>query len=188
MSNKYYLAFKPDQQTEDEVIRLLSLIVDKAAPLTITPLDRIHVTTAFLGKVPEAQAVQVLQACRQVRAFDVHYGGPGHFNKKVVVIKVDRGNALVALNRIQLTKLAELKGGDPWATRSSIYNPHLTLAKYEGVVDATSAQVWDAVLRCIDPVDPSKFGKSTVNKLGLYCKSTLIEEINLAPQYDRNVS
>lgn len=180
MSNKYYLAFKPSEEVHEEVVRLLTIIVDQAAPLTVTPLDRIHVTTCFLGEVEQSVAVQVLQCCRQVRTFDVYYGGPSHFDKKVAIIKLDRGNELMSLNRVQQHKLQELKGRE---LRANPYNPHLTLAKYDGAVPATSAQIWDAVLRCIDPVDPAKFGKSTVSKLGLYCKSELIEEIQLAPAW-----
>jgi 2'-5' RNA ligase len=190
--NKYYIAFKPSVEIEREVVKHLDLIREKVAPLTVTPLDRIHVTTLYMGEVPESIGVSVLHACRQVRAFDVYFSGPTHLRKKVAIIKLDRGNALVALNRIQRAKLSEMRGGDPERIFQGDYTPHLTLAKYEGSSgtrwESTSAQVWDAVLRCIDDVDLTKFGKSTVTHLGLYTKSTLVEEIQLAPQYDRNVS
>jgi 2'-5' RNA ligase len=186
--NKYYIAFKPSAEIEREVVKHLDLIREKAAPLTVTPLDRIHVTTLYLGGVPESVGVSVLHSCRSVRAFDVYFSGPTHFNKKVAIIKLDRGNALIALNRIQRAKLSEMRGGDPERIFQGDYNPHLTLAKYEGTPPATSASLWDAVLRCIDDVDLTKFGKSIVTHLGLYTKSTLIEEIQLAPQYDRSVS
>lgn len=182
-TKKFYIAFKPNEFIHGEVVKHLDLIKEKAAPLTPTPLDRIHVTTLFLGQVPEEHAVQVLQSCRQVRAFTVFFGGPGHFNKKVAIIKVDRGNAIIALNRIQRAKLAELQGKDPERAYQGDYNPHLTLAKYEGEVPATSAQLWDAVLRCIDDVDLTKYGASYVTHLGLYHKAELIEEIQLAPSF-----
>jgi 2'-5' RNA ligase len=177
---KLYLAFKVSQAIETKVLNLLARIADVAGPLTITPADRIHVTTLFLGEVSESSGVQVLQACRQVRAFDVFFNGVSHFNKKVLIIKADQSSAVMQLNRMQANKFDELQGKEP---KRREYNPHLTLAKYEGEKPATSAQVWDAILRCFDVLHTGAgfLGSCRVDRLGLYHRSECLEEIHLAP-------
>jgi 2'-5' RNA ligase len=180
---KLYLAFKVSPEIETKVLNLLARIADVASPLTLTPVDRIHVTSLFLGEVPEEIGVKVLHACRQVRSFDVHFNSISHFNKKVLIVKADRGNMVMAVNKIQCNKFDELQGKDPVRRE---YNPHLTLAKYEGQVFATSAQVWDAVQRCFHVLHEGSpgLGSCRVTSLGLYCKSECLEEIRLAPHLE----
>lgn len=177
---KLYLAFKVSQEIETKVLNYLSRIADVAGPLTLTPPDRIHVTSLFLGDVPEETGVQVLQACRQVRTFDVFFNGVSHFNKKVLIIKADPSSSVMQLNRMQANKFDELQGKEP---KRREYNPHLTLAKYEGEKPATSAQVWDAILRCFDVLHTGAgfLGSCRVDRLGLYHRSECLEEIHLAP-------
>lgn len=177
---KLYLAFKVSQEIETKVLNLLARIADIAGPLTITPADRIHVTSLFLGDVPEETGVKVLQACHQVRAFDVYFSSVSHFNKKVLICKADRGNMVMALNRMQADKFDELQGKEPMRRE---YNPHLTLAKYEGEKPATSAQVWDAILKCFDVlhIGAGFLGACRVDRLGLYHRSECLEEVHLAP-------
>lgn len=178
---KLYLAFKVSQEIETKVLNYLSRIADVAGPLTLTPPDRIHVTSLFLGEVSEEIGVQVLQACRQVRAFDVFFNSISHFNKNVLIIKADHSGAVMQLNRMQANKFDELQGKE--LTRRREYNPHLTLAKYEGEKAATTAQIWNAVLACFDVLHTGNafLGGCRVERLGLYHRSECLEEIHLAP-------
>jgi 2'-5' RNA ligase len=177
---KLYLAFKVSEEVEAKVLNQLARIADVAGPLTLTPPDRIHVTSLFLGEVSEEIGVKVLHVCRQVRAFTVHFSGLSHFNKKVLIQKADHSSAVMHLNRIQAEKLDELQGRE--SSRRE-YNPHLTLAKYEGLKPATTAQIWDAVLKCFDVLHTGApyLGASYVDRVGLYHKSECLEEIHLAP-------
>lgn len=178
---KYYLAFKPDTGALDTIKSAINEYLADATPLVTTPLDRLHVTTLFLGEVEKSQALSVLGASQSCREFVVSLAGIGSFGNKVLYLGVEGGTLLRQLHETQCAAARAAIG----PVQSNGYVPHLTLCKLDGKAPEKTEAGLDynnhfedkrARLLALDI-----FHQCLINTVGLYTKSELIDEVRLLP-------
>jgi len=101
------------------------------ADLRWTPLDKLHVTTKFIGEFPEARLEELKQALRGITAppFDISIRGLGWFpnphHPRVFWAGVDGGDPLRAL----ATATDDVTARLGVAREDREFSPHLTLAR-----------------------------------------------------------
>lgn len=173
---KYYIAFKVGEAATKRAQRFISAHCVGNHPLVPTPLDRIHVTTAFLGEMEESQAKAILHVSTpfRMKSFSVNIGGLRAFQPRVLYASVScPTSALDDLREFQAHFYHKLTGKHLYP---AAYTPHLTLAKTEGkesakqeineILASAAAENWEQ-------------GPCYVNAIGLYTKSWLVEELEL---------
>lgn len=169
---KMYCAIKLNQELTSKV-QLLVQTYGNTPPLTPTPLDRVHLTTLFLGDTTEEIGRQVLRSAAHMSPFKVHLMGPGSFDDRVLYLGV-QSDYLCKLNNLQRFS-AEKHGLKP-AVR---YEPHITLCKMEKKGRARG-QILNLIDKIVNEVqDWNHLGWSMVESLGLYSKSELLDEVLL---------
>jgi RNA 2',3'-cyclic 3'-phosphodiesterase len=138
------------------------------AKLSWTSVDKLHITTKFIGEWQEdriEEMKQSLEGMDRTGAFEVTIAGLGWFpdarNSRVLFAKVDGGEPLRSLAKA--TEGAAHRLGIPAETRAC--SPHLTLAR---VRDRVSL---DALKRAIDALASTDFGTFRAQTFYLYLSS-----------------
>ena len=168
---KLYCGFKLDEVSEKLVLRAQGMAqVEK--PLEVTPADRFHVTTAFLGEMSLAKASSILRAAAQEREFLCRIGAPAGF-PAVLYLSV-QCEAAHRVRDLQAARLKELTGKDLWP---KVYIPHVTLAK----VNLQHGQAGEAIGRAMERIKDFTTGAFTVHSLCLFNKSEVLDEVQLPP-------
>ncbi len=168
-----YLGFKLNEVMTDLVKQVIMSNCVELPPLVPVPLDRIHVTTLFLGNVDVATGKDILvKSCQEARSFAVHVSGAGDFGGKTLYLKVKPyDNQLVEIRTRQYNEFFRQTGRKAWPPA---YIPHVTLAKAEGRDMAV-----DQIRECLSRLSGLDLGLSQVTAMGLYCKSELLAEVGL---------
>jgi 2'-5' RNA ligase len=139
-----------------------------AAKLAWTTVERLHITTKFIGEWPEDRLDEMQLALRSVNpegAFEIAIAGLGWFpnarNPRVLFAGVKGGERLNALARA--TEEAVLRLGI--AAEKRAYSPHLTLARIRDRMPL------DALKRAIGALESTDFGMFRAQAFYLYLSS-----------------
>lgn len=169
---KLYCAVKIGRAHEEKVVEYLEKFKERGVfeRLECVEPKRLHVTTAFLGEIPQAQAEAVLKSAEGLAPFDCFLGEAMSFGSKVLILRA-YGSGLLVLNRRHKDAYwgqtgRNLSGGQK-------YVPHLTLAKHDG------AGSWNDVNAGVADLQNSPMMPFTVSAVGLYHKADLVAEVKL---------
>ena len=139
-----------------------------AAKLNWTTVERLHITTKFIGEWPEdriEEMKRLLHGMDAAGAFEIGITGLGWFphsrNPRVLFAGVQGGEPLQAL--AQATEQATHRLGIPLEERA--YSPHLTLARVRDRVPL------EALKRAIDALESTAFGTFRAQAFHLYLSS-----------------
>jgi 2'-5' RNA ligase len=173
---KFYLAFKFNEEFTARLAKLVEECCSDSPPLVPTPLDRLHVTTLFLGDVDESTARRVLAASSACRQFVVNVNAPDTFPRVLYLQVADVHGHLHALHDVQNDTFRAL-GGNPLPKAQ--YIPHLTLAKCDGKPQGSSLEA--KLSNMSDAVSTFQGGMHLIRSVGLYTKSDCLGEVELLP-------
>jgi 2'-5' RNA ligase len=169
---KLYCAVKIGRAHEETVVEYLDSFKERGLFFRLETVEpkRLHVTTAFLGEMPQAQAEAVLKASEGLAPFDCFLGEAMSFGSKVLILRA-YGSGLLRLNRMhadsfEIATGRKLSGGQK-------YVPHLTLAKHDG------AGSWNDVNAGVAALQNTPMMPFTVSSVGLYHKADLVAEVKL---------
>lgn len=168
--SKLYCAFKLDDSI-NAMVRHAMQRVEGLQPLETTPVDRIHVTTAFLGEIPLEQGADVLRACADELQFYCRVGGPGTFTG-VLYLTVESVGAH-RLRTLQAEAYGKVCGRRLWPAQ---YVPHVTVAKRAEGDKRDPKAALALGSKMIHDINP---GSCLVTHIGLYTKSDCLYEIPL---------
>jgi 2'-5' RNA ligase len=150
------------------VQRNLGALLDQLRPtdkLSWTTLERMHITTKFIGEWPEERIEEMkrtLSAVNEPGAMDIQIRGLGWFpnprHPRVFWAGVEGGAALKALARGIEETLEKI--GVPREDRE--YSPHLTLARIRERVPL------NAMMRAIESLESTDFGFFRATAFYLY--------------------
>lgn len=181
MSHKYYIAFKLQPDVHQRVAAIVENYCSRRSPLEPVPLDRLHVTTLFLGDVPydHAHTILVNSLVGVLTPFDVFVGAPGDFNGRILYLEIiETLGHLATIRSRQYNEYARLIGKNPWPT---VYQPHLTLAKVEPLGSYSEKHVAaDAIDFAKFKIGPGPEAWSPVTSMGIYEKSDCLFEVDFA--------
>lgn len=115
---KLYIGFSPGLKAIYKIQQFIEAKLGGLAVAKPTPIDRLHVTLAFLGQVSEEYAQTLMSRLAEVPPFTLNFEGLGTFGSRVLHLKVAGGPGMHEARK-------RLMGEQMW-------NPHLTLAKVDG--------------------------------------------------------
>jgi len=124
-----------DPKVLSAISSLKALVASTGVPQKLVEDENLHVTLAFIGEVPEAEAEEIKAALRTVehRAFKMHLKGLGAFpseaSPRVVWVGVAEGaDELRELHKKVLSALRSV-GVQPKDPR---FEPHITISRVKG--------------------------------------------------------
>lgn len=168
---KLYCAVKIGEENEKRVRGYLEHFAKFGgfSCLELAKPDRLHVTTRFLGEIPEAQAQTILESASVVAPFDAFLGEPGSFGDRVLYLRA-YGSGLTMVNRVQsyAFRLQLGRGG------YEDYKGHLAIAKAPGREGSAFE-----VTAGINTLSHTPMMPFRVERVGLYHKSELLSEVKL---------
>jgi 2'-5' RNA ligase len=180
---KLYIAFKLSPLVERVVKQVIVDHCSNKPPLVPTPLDRIHVTTLFLGEMyPDVAKDIVTKSLLGIKQFKVWVGSCNTFGGKVAYFDVGddalSGDSMLRRMRAAQVELYEQRGHVAWPRN---YEPHVTLAKLDE--NKTSKEDKKAahfqILDLISDLQGMRAGGCDVDTVGLYHKSECLKEWKL---------
>jgi 2'-5' RNA ligase len=180
---KLYCAFKLSQEINNVVKGYIVDYCSDKPPLEPTELDRLHVTTVFLGEMDLEQAKKILHVAEDLYSFEVMMGSILTMANRVLYLDIiPLGDMLGQLQKAQADYYKYLTGRNIWPAG---YEPHLTLAKAPGAGNMASHKALMEVSTALRNESPSDAQGASlrcrVGSIGLYTKSTLLDEVQLAP-------
>lgn len=173
-ARKFYAAVKIGTTAEEKVKEYLENFDNLKAfeALETTPRDRIHVTVLYLGEIPEAQAIEIVEEAAHAACFDAFVGEAMSFGNHALILRV-YGSGLMVLHRNLSAKYQEVTG--KLYRGFDKYVPHVTIAKRDGVRAGAAGDIQLGLASLINsPMMPF-----TVSSVGLYHKSELVHEVKL---------
>lgn len=180
---KLYIAFKLQPSVHERVASIVENYCSRRAPLEPVPLDRLHITTLFLGETSLELAIQVLQSSLYgvLQPFDVFIGEPRSF-PRVLYLSVagawptNGPSRLSVIRARQAQEFLRLTGRTPYPKD---YVPHLTLAKAEGK-GCTFEEASEQIDLCKKLIGPGPELWNEVSSMGVYEKSECLYEARFA--------
>ena len=152
----------------DDVKAALAALLDRLRPLAKLhwiPLEKLHITTKFIGEWPEARLEELKGALRSVRApgpveVSIRRLGwlPSPRSARVLYAGVEPGESLTTL--AAATEHAAERAGVPAEAR--IYRPHVTLARTRERVPL------DAVRTALSQIELAPIGHYFASSFALY--------------------
>jgi RNA 2',3'-cyclic 3'-phosphodiesterase len=168
-----------------DVKAALATLVDRLRPLAKLywiPVDKLHITTKFIGEWPETRLDELKRALSAVRTsgpveIAIRRIGwlPNPRSARMLYAGVDAGEALTAL--AAATEQAAASIGVPVEDR--IFRPHVTLARTRKRVPL------DALKQALAEIELSAIGSYRASSFALYLsaagKYTKLQEFSLNP-------
>jgi len=168
-----------------DVKAALAALVDRLRPLAKLhwiPVEKLHVTTKFIGEWPEDRLEELKRALRTVTAptpVDVSIRRigwlPNPRSARVLYTNIKASETLTALAAV--TESIVVAAGV--AAEPRIYRPHVTLARTRKTVPL------DALKRALAEIEPADIGHYTTSSFSLYLSAsgtyTKLEEFSLLP-------
>jgi RNA 2',3'-cyclic 3'-phosphodiesterase len=155
----------------EEVRERLKKLLDQLRPLADmrwSPVGNLHITTKFIGELPEARLGELAAAIGAIPAtgpISIAIRNIGWFpnphRPRVLWAGVEASENLAALARAAEQKAA----GMGFKAEEREFHPHLTLARTR---EGTSKETLNSVRRAIASLDSTEFGTFQVTKHVLY--------------------